>query len=278
MPMDYLVYRVVANAGDEASFNATFLSLGFTAYAMSSRSDGRLDMELYGVDGVLPDEVVNALRAAGVALGHGKMISEQELMANILDSEPCLLCHGVWIDPQDTMRAKTDEIILHIPPSPAFGDGHHPSTRMAAALLLTVDVAGKRVLDLGCGTGVLGLIARKRGAAAVTFSDIDDGSVRSTVACCELNGYPQALVLASDLLQSIPPEPVDVLVANLYADLLLLVADDQKLSVILPHGTLIISGVAQTKRPMVEQALHAVGFRTLDERSEAWWNALVLNR
>ena len=89
---------------------------------------------------------------------------------------------------------------------------------------------------------------------------------------------PQALVLASDLLQSIPPEPVDVLVANLYADLLLLVADDQKLSVILPHGTLIISGVAQTKRPMVEQALHAVGFRTLDERSEAWWNALVLNR
>ena len=84
--------------------------------------------------------------------------------------------------------------------------------------------------------------------------------------------------MASDLLQSIPSEPVDVVVANLYADLLLLVADDQKLSAILPHGTLIISGIAQTKRPMVEQALHAIGFRTRDERGEAWWNALVMSR
>ena len=278
MPMDYLVYRVVANVGDEAALTQALLELGFTAFAMSSRPDGRLDIELYGADGVLPDEVVSALRAAGVALGHGKVVSERTLLANVLDGEPCQLCPGVWIDPQGTMSAKTGDIILHIPPSPAFGDGHHPSTRMAAELLLTVDVAGKRVLDLGCGTGVLGLIAHKRGAAVVTFSDIDDGSVRSTVTCCELNGYPQAAVMASDLLQSIPSEPVDVVVANLYADLLLLVADDQKLSAILPHGTLIISGVAQTKRPMVEQALHAIGFRTRDERGEAWWNALVLSR
>ncbi len=278
MPMDYLVYRVVANVGDEAFLTQALLEINFTAFAMSSRPDGRLDVELYGADGVLPDAVVSVLRATGLALGHGDVISERSLLANVLDGEPCQLCPGVWIDPQGTMRAKTDDIMLHIPPSPAFGDGHHPSTRMAAELLLTVDVAGKRVLDLGCGTGVLGLIAHKRGASAVIFSDIDDGSVRSTVACCELNGYPQALVLASDLLQSIPSEPVGVVVANLYADLLLLVADDKKLSAILPQGTLIISGVAQTKRQMVEQALHAIGFRTLDERGEAWWNALVLRR
>jgi ribosomal protein L11 methyltransferase len=276
--MDYLIYRVVANAGDEAALHATFLSLGFIAYALSSRNDGRLDIELYGADGALPDEVVSALREMGLVLGHGKMMSERELMANVLDGEPCLLCPGIWIDPQGTKIAEPSDLVLHIPASPAFGDGHHPSTRMAAELLLTVDVAEKRVLDLGCGTGILGLIAHKRGAAVVTFSDIDDGSVRSTVTCCELNGYPQAAVMASDLLQSISPAPVDVVVANLYADLLLLVADDQKLSAILPHGTLIISGVAQTKRPMVEQALHAVGFRTLDERNEAWWSALVLNR
>ena len=276
--MEYLVYRVVANAGDEAALNANFLSLGFTAFALSSRNDGRLDVELYGADGVLPDEVVSALRAMGVALGHGVVVSERELLANVLDGEPCLLCPGVWIDPQGAKIADVSDLVLHIPPSPAFGDGHHPSTRMAAELLLTIDIAGKRVLDLGCGTGVLGLIAHKRGASVVTFSDIDDGSVRSTVTCCKLNGYPQAAVMASDLLQAIPSEPVDVVVANLYADLLLLVADDQKLSAILPHGTLIISGVAQAKRPMVEQALHAVGFRTLDERSEAWWNALVLCR
>ncbi len=272
------MYRTVANAGDEAALNHSLLALGFTAFAMSSRPDGRLDVELYGADGVLPDDVIASLRAAGLQLGHGQVVNEQTLLANVLDGEPCQLCPGVWLDPQGTMTGKREEIILHIPPSPAFGDGHHPSTRMAAELLMTIEVAGKRVLDLGCGTGVLGLIAHKRGASEVIFSDIDEGSVRSTKNCCQLNGYPQATVITSDLLQCFPTEAVDVVVANLYADLLLLVAEDKKISDILPHGILIISGVAQTKRPAVEQALQTIGFRTLDERAEAWWNALALVR
>jgi len=149
---------------------------------------------------------------------------------------------------------------------------------MAASLLLTMDLRGRRVFDLGCGTGVLGLIARHRGASAVGFSDIDDGSVRTTRETCVLNGYPQAVVLASDLLAAVPAQPVDVLVANLYADLLLLVAADERLHGILPRGTLIVSGVAETKRPMVAAAFTAMGFTLRDERHEAWWCAMRLER
>ena len=276
--MDYAIHRLVIDAGNEAALTAAFTVAGFTAYVLSTRTDGRLDLELYGIGGVFPDAVTAALAVLGLEPSERRHASERELLANVLDGEPCELCPGVWIDPQGTMPSTAERLVLHIPPSPAFGDGHHPSTRMVASLLMSMDLRGKRVLDLGCGTGVLGLIAHRRGAAAVTFCDIDDGSVRTTRETCALNGYPQAVVLASDLLAAVPSEPVDVVLANLYADLLLLVAEDERLQRILPRGTLIVSGVAQTKRPLVEAAFTALGFRVCEAREEAWWCALRLVR
>ncbi|MBA3699030.1 MAG: 50S ribosomal protein L11 methyltransferase [Planctomycetes bacterium] len=279
--MDYAIQRLVIDAGNEAALTTAFAAVGFTAYVFSTRTDGRLDLELYGAGGVFPDAVIAALGVLGLESTEHRVASERELLANVLDSEPCELCPGVWIDPQGTLRtsARSDgRLVLHIPPSPAFGDGHHPSTRMAASLLLTLDLAGRRVLDLGCGTGALGLIAHHRGAAAVTFSDIDEGSVRTTRETCVLNGYPQGTVIASDLLTAVPTEAADVVVANLYADPLLLVAQDERLQAILPHGTLIVSGVAQVKRPAVEAAFTALGFTLRDAREEAWWCAMRLER
>jgi ribosomal protein L11 methylase PrmA len=276
--MDYAIHRLVVDAGNEAALTAAFATAGFTAFVFSTRTDGRLDLELYGIGGVFPDAVTAALAVLGLEPAERRRASERELLANVLDGEPCELCPGVWIDPQGTMRSTTERLVLHIPPSPAFGDGHHPSTRMAASLLMSMDLRGHRVFDLGCGTGVLGLIAHRRGAATVGFSDIDDGSVRTTCETCALNGYPTATVLASDLLAAVPAEPVDVVVANLYADLLLLVADDERLQRILPRGTLIVSGVAQVKRPAVEAAFTALGFTVRDAREEAWWCAMRLER
>lgn len=276
--MDYAIQRLVIDAGNEAALSAAFAAAGFTAYVFSTRTDGRLDLELYGIGGTFPDAVTAALGVLGLEPAERRQASERELLANVLDGEPCELCPGVWIDPQGTMPTTSDRLVLHIPPSPAFGDGHHPSTRMAASLLMTMDLRGCRVFDLGCGTGVLGLIAHRRGAASVGFSDIDDGSVRTTRETCALNGYPHATVLASDLLAAVPAQPVDVVVANLYADLLLLVAEDDRLQQILPRGKLIVSGVAQVKRPAVEAAFIALGFTVRDAREEAWWCAMHLER
>lgn len=276
--MDYAIHRLVIDPGNEATLAAAFAAAGFTAYVFSTRTDGRLDLELYGIGGRFPEAVTATLAALGLEPQERRQASERELLANVLDGEPCELCPGVWIDPQGAMTTTGKRLALHIPPSPAFGDGHHPSTRMAASLLMSMDLRGRRVFDLGCGTGVLGLIAHRRGAASVGFSDIDDGSVRTTRETCALNGYPTATVLASDLLAEVPLEAVDVLVANLYADLLLLVAEDHRLNDLLPHGTLIVSGVAQIKRPAVEAAFTVLGFMVREAREEAWWCALRLER
>ncbi len=276
--MEYAVQHLVTDAGNESALTRAFAAAGYTAYVFSTRSDGRLDLELYGAGGVFPDAVIAALGVLGLEAQERRIASERDLLANVLDGEPCELCPGVWIDPQGTIPRTADRLVLHIPPSPAFGDGHHPSTRMAASLLMAMDLRGRRVLDLGCGTGVLGLIAHHRGAAQVSFSDIDEGSVRTTRETCALNGCPQAEVMASDLLAGVPARAVDVVVANLYADLLLQVADDERLAAILPLGTLIVSGVAETKRPLVEAAFTALGFSVRDERREAWWCALRFER
>lgn len=276
--MDYAIQRLVIDAGNETALTTAFAAAGFTAYVFSTRTDGRLDLELYGAGGVFPAAVVAALAVLGIEPVEQRHASERELLANVLDGEPCELCPGIWIDPRGAMPQASGRLVLHIPPSPAFGDGHHPSTRMAASLLMTIDLRGRHVFDLGCGTGVLGLIAYRRGAESVGFSDIDDGSVRTTRETCALNGYPAATVLASDLLAEVPWRAVDVLVANLYADLLLLVADDERLHRILPHGTLIVSGVAQVKRPAVEAAFTGIGFTVRDTREEAWWCAMRLER
>jgi ribosomal protein L11 methyltransferase len=276
--MEYVVQRFVTDAGTETALTQAFAAAGFTAYVFSTRNDGRLDLDLYGLGGAFPPAVIAALALLGLEPHERRQTSERELLANVLDGEPCELCPGVWIDPQGTMPRPADRLVLHIPPSPAFGDGHHPSTRMAAALLMTMDVRGRRVLDLGCGTGVLGLIAHHRGAAAVQFSDIDEGSVRTTRETCAVNGLPQAEVFTADLLAGVPTQAVDVVVANLYADLLLLVAEDPRFDAILPWGTLIVSGVAQARRAAVEAAFVARGFTVEDERSEAWWCALRLAR
>jgi ribosomal protein L11 methylase PrmA len=276
--MDYAIHRLVIDAGREAGLTAAMATCGFTAYVLASRNDGRLDLELYGAEGRLPDDVVTALALLGIEGGEHRVVSERDLLAGVLDGEPCELCPGAWIDPQGTMPVRPGRMVLHLPPSPAFGDGHHPSTRMAAGLLMTIEVQGRDVLDLGCGTGVLGLIAHKRGAASVLFSDIDPGSVRSTREACALNGYPAAEVVASDLLAQVPARAVGVLIANLYADLLLVVADDPRLDAVLPHGILLVSGIAQTKRPLVEAALSRRGFMLEDAREEAWWCALRFTR
>lgn len=276
--MHYAVHRVVTDAGNEHALTAAFAAAGFTAYVFSTRSDGRLDLELYGADGVFPAAVVAALARLGLTPDERRQVSERDLLANVLDGEPCELCPGVWIDPQGTMPRADGRLVLHIPPSPAFGDGHHPSTRMAASLVMDLDLRGRRVLDLGCGTGVLGLIAHHRGAAAVAFSDIDEGAVRTTRETGMLNGCPQAAVFASDLLAAVPDGPVDVLIANLYADLVLLVLADPRLTAILPRGTLLLSGVAETKREVVVAALTACGFTLVDERRDAWWCALRCER
>ena len=275
--MEYLVRNLIANAGDEAALEAAFLAAGFTAFSFASRSDGRLDLTCYGADAVLPPVVADMCARFPLTVDAERVVSEAELLAGFTDGEACELRPGVWIVSGDDQDGRPG-ISLRIPPSGAFGDGRHPSTRMAAQLFEPDDVHGNRVLDLGCGTGVLGLLAHAWGAAEVLFSDIDADSLRVTAALAQRHGISEPQVFASDLLTALPRQPIAVLLANIYGDLAAQMLADPALDELLPSGVLVLSGVAHNRIAEVQRAVAAANFTVCDERIDGWWHAMRCER
>jgi predicted RNA methylase len=267
-------YRVPSRLVKRAS--SALLAVRFMGWAVSSRTTGGADLDLYAA-GAPPRAAMSALAGLGLRPFKRERASERHLLKNVLPDEPCELAPGVWIDVRGALRDRPERMVLRLPPIAAFGDGRHPTTRIGARLMRGMLWKGKRVLDLGCGTGVLGVLASRWGAASVAFSDIDADAVRATRACCKLNGLKPAAVARSDLLASVRGE-FDVVIANLYADVLLALARDPRLERALPSGELVLSGVAAKRRKQVERAFTALGFRRVAVDEEAWWCGLRMRR
>ncbi len=219
-----------------------------------------------------------AARAALLPLGIAKQTIDHDEAALMRACQPGAaveIAPGVWIDPTGRSRLPRGVQRIVIPPSPAFGDGRHPTTRLSAQLLLGEDLAGARVLDLGCGTGALGLLARARGARRVDFADLDPHAVRTCRAVCRANGYPGAVVRRGDLLGALKSsETYDLVVGNLYADLVLRLCADPRLAQVAAGGRLVLSGIAAKRERPVRAALRAAGFAISERIEEAWWIGL----
>jgi ribosomal protein L11 methyltransferase len=243
---------------------------------VASRSDGGADLTVWtcGRAGAALAPLLRQLPAPAIDRRH----RESALMAAYAPDGPCELAPGVWVSTTPRQRLPRGALRLVVPPAAAFGDGRHPSTRLAAAAMLRIDLRRRRVLDLGCGTGVLGVLAHRQGAARVDFADIDAGSVRSCRAVCRLNGLVRPRVWQADLLDGVAGQGYDVVLGNLYADLCLRLLADPRLAAVLPAGVLLLSGVADRRRAQVERALVRAGFVVTGRSSEAWWSSLTAER
>ena len=269
--MQYTVFLGICADGHLTDLCEALATAEFTAYATSSRSDGRHDVMLYAEGPALLPAVEAACALHGVAVTINGAGTAEELVRGYLPEDPVELAPGIWIDPLGTLPAD-GRMILRLPPSLAFGDGHHPSTRMAATLLTALPLAGRRVVDLGCGTGALGLVTLLRGAAMADFTDIDEASLVATRQALLDHGVT-GRVFSADLLTGLNG-PYDLFIANLYADLVLEVLADPRLATIWPAGDLILSGIHVRHRETVITALEAAGCRLIAQREEAWWCAL----
>jgi len=112
---------------------------------------------------------------------------------------------------------------LIIDPKMAFGTGHHATTYLMGKEMLNLDLAGATVLDMGCGTGILSIIAEKLGARAIDAADIDQRCLLSTLANAEVNGCTQINILQGDitLQENWPEQKYDVILANIHRSVLL---------------------------------------------------------
>lgn len=153
----------------------------------------------------------------------------------------------------------------------AFGTGTHQTTRMILRRLLGMDLTGKSVLDCGCGTGILGIVALRLGANRVLGYDIDEWSSENAKHNAALNGVNNLDVLLGDasVLDGVKEE-FDVVIANINRNILL-----NDMTAFRSHlktgGRLILSGFYETDVPMLEQAAQSNGLTIIDVVTDGEW-------
>lgn len=169
-------------------------------------------------------------------------------------------------------------ISIGIETKQAFGTGTHETTRMIVSTLLNIDLKGKRVLDCGCGTGILGIAASKLGASEVVGYDIDEWSSENAIHNAELNGVGNMKVMLGDasVLKSVEGK-FDVVLANINRNILL--ADMPAfVSVMADDSLLILSGFYASDVDLLMEKAASLGLSKIDSKSDSEWTCLVLKK
>jgi ribosomal protein L11 methyltransferase len=239
--------------------------------------DGWVEYAIYGAEGEVPD-VGDLKAAAGDAF---VSVSSSEVADDWADRwreyhRPVLIADRVWLRPP-WERPRAGALDVAIDPGRAFGTGAHPTTRLCIELMLEIPEAersAQELLDLGTGSGVLAIAARKLGWESVRACDNDPASVEAAAENAEANGV-EIEVERCDLRSGLP-SPATLVVANLTAPLLRIVASG------LPRGedpeTLICSGLLESEADDVAAAFGAVGLIEADRRVIGDWAGLRLSR
>lgn len=170
---------------------------------------------------------------------------------------------------KDYPKADFDIIIN---PQMAFGTGHHQTTRLIISYLLDIELNGKTVLDMGCGTSILAILASMRGAKALTAIDIDEWCVNNSIDNLALNNISNIKVFQSDASSLASEGPFDVIIANINRNILL--ADMQYYVARMNQGgEIYFSGFYESDLPMIQAEAERLGLRYISHRVEKDWTA-----
>jgi ribosomal protein L11 methyltransferase len=169
-------------------------------------------------------------------------------------------------------RLKRGEIVIEIDPGMAFGTGQHPTTAMCLRALEELVLPGMRVLDLGCGSGIVGIAAAKLGATRVLALDIDPNAVRAARENTVANGAAGAVEVREGTLDG--DDVFDLIVANISGLTLERLASGlaRRLEA---GGTLITSGFLEDAVSGLELAFKAVGLKVERVVEDGVWRALI---
>ena len=193
----------------------------------------------------------------------------------------------VVVGDQVTVRAKYHKnlprtrINVVIDPQMSFGSGHHQTTTMMIEQLLEdrKSLKGKAVLDMGCGTGILAIVATKLGAGVPVHAvDIDPRCCRSTVANARRNRIPHKLVTVCGDASVLIRGQYDYILANINRNILLADLASYVRALKPQGGTILLSGFYTADIPLLLEAAAPLGLAEISRRTRDDWALLVLKK
>lgn len=199
---------------------------------------------------------------------------EQEGFEPIKIADKCVI-----YDAKDADKINSDDSLpkmkIGIDARQAFGTGTHETTQMMVGTLLELDLKGKHVLDCGCGTGILGIVAAKCGASEVVGYDIDDWSVRNALHNAELNGVKMEVFEGDKGVLSHVSGLFDVVLANINRNILL--ADMPAFRDVMGSDSiLIISGFYEEDIPVLLDKAKELGLKEVSRKTNGDWACVKL--
>ena len=163
------------------------------------------------------------------------------------------------------------EVIIQ--PKMSFGTGHHATTQLMVEALLNSEVKGKRILDMGSGTGVLAIVAAKLDAESVLAVEIDDMAEESVRENIELNNVGEKIVSVCGDAAAIEGEKFDIVLANINRNVLL--ADMKAYAKTLSEGgELIMSGFLEEDIPLLVKKAKSLKLKLIERLSHNEWRAI----
>lgn len=174
----------------------------------------------------------------------------------------------------DIPKAEYDIVI---DPKMAFGTGHHATTSLILDRLLDMELAGRAVIDMGTGTGILAILAAMRGASPVTAIEIDPFAQVNAVENVAVNGHPEINVILGDASALAGVEPADVFIANINRNVITgdIAAYSARLR---PGGRMLLSGFYVEDIDTVNAAATAVGLKPDGFTERDRWACIQLTR
>jgi len=191
--------------------------------------------------------------------------------------EPLFIGNQVSVRASFHPRPEQARYDIVINPKMSFGTGHHETTTLMIENQLTLDHQGKRVLDMGCGTGILAIMAGELGAAEIVAVEIEDWTVENARENAQLNNYPEIDVRLGGAETIVGEKPFDIILANINRNVLL---EDMPAytAVLKPEGWLLLSGFYTEDLPILQERAEGLGLQYLSHREKNNWISALFKR
>lgn len=186
---------------------------------------------------------------------------------------------------EDVKAEDSDKLVIHIDPGTAFGTGMHETTQLCIRALRKYVKNGDLVLDVGCGSGILGMLALKFGAGHSVGTDLDPCALDATHENMEVNGIAKDqyevmignIIDDKDVQDAVGYEKYDIVLANILADVL------EPLTPVIVHqmkpgAVYITSGIIEDKETVVTEAVKAAGLEVLEVNHQGEWVSVVARK